>query len=107
MNLYFKKGDFTMKSIKDENTDLLMSAILTLKTKEECYNFFFFLCTIAELKSMSQRIEVAKMLREKSVYTDIASKTGASTATISRVNKCLNYGSDGYTMVLDRLSEDE
>lgn len=96
-----------MKSIRDENTDLLMKALLKLKTVDECYSFFEDLCTISELKSMGQRIEVAKMLSEKCVYTDIAAKTGASTATISRVNKCLNYGADGYSLVLDRLSEDE
>ncbi len=94
-----------MKNIKDENTELLMAALLTLRTKEECYNFFEDLCTISEIKSMSQRIEVAKMLRDKSIYTDIVTKTGASTATISRVNKCLNYGSDGYKTVLERLEE--
>ena len=96
-----------MKSIRDENTDLLMEALLKLKTVDECYSFFEDLCTISELKSMGQRMEVAKMLNEKCVYTDIAAKTGASTATISRVNKCLNYGADGYSLVLKRLSEDK
>lgn len=94
-----------MKSIKSENTDLLMRAVLELKTVDECYSFFEDLCTISEIKSMAQRIEVAKMLSDKCVYTDIAAKTGASTATISRVNKCLNYGSDGYLTVLNRLKE--
>lgn len=96
-----------MKSIKDESTDLLMSAVLKLKTPDECYRFFEDLCTIAELKSMSQRMEVAKMLRSNRVYTDIAAKTGASTATISRVNKCLNYGADGYNLVFERLAGEE
>ena len=96
-----------MKSIRDENTDLLMEALLKLKTVDECYSFFEDLCTISELKSMGQRMEVAKMLNEKCVYTDIAAKTGASTATISRVNKCLNYGADGYSLVLKRLLEDK
>lgn len=96
-----------MKSIRDDNTDLLMRALLKLNTVEECYNLFEDLCTISEIKSISQRIEVAKMLDEQCVYTDIAAKTGASTATISRVNKCLNYGSDGYRLVLDRLKEDK
>lgn len=96
-----------MKSIKDENMDLLMSALLKLGTAEECYSLFEDLCTISELKSMAQRMEVAKMLYDGMVYTDIAAKTGASTATISRVNKCLNYGSDGYKLVLGRLKEAE
>ena len=94
-----------LKSIRDENTDLLMRALLKLETVEECYDLFEDLCTISEIKSMGQRMEVAKMLNDKCVYTDIAAKTGASTATISRVNKCLNYGSDGYKLVLDRLEE--
>lgn len=97
----------SLKSIKNENTELLMRALLELKTVDECYSFFEDLCTISELKSMAQRIEVAKMLNDKCIYTDIAAKTGASTATISRVNKCLNYGSDGYAMVLKRLKEKE
>ena len=96
-----------MKNIRDDNTDLLMRALLTLKTTEECYSFFEDLCTISELKSMSQRMGVAQMLDDKCVYTDIAAATGASTATISRVNKCLHYGSDGYRLVLDRLAEDK
>ena len=94
-----------MKNIRNDNTDLLMKALLELKTVEECYSFFEDLCTISELKSMSQRMGVAKMLDQKCVYTDIAAATGASTATISRVNKCLNYGADGYRLVLDRLAE--
>lgn len=89
--------------IKDEATDLLFKAILSLKNEEECYNFFEDLCTVPELKAMSQRIVVAKMLTDKNVYSDIVSKTGASTATISRVNRSLIYGSDGYEMVFDRI----
>lgn len=96
-----------MKSIKNENTDLLVRSILALETADECYAFFEDLCTISEIRSMSQRIEVAKMLNDKCVYTDIAAKTGASTATISRVNKCLNYGADGYLTVLKRLEEND
>jgi TrpR-related protein YerC/YecD len=84
-------------------TDDLFEAILTLKTQEECYQFFEDICTINELKSLAQRLEVAKMLEEKKTYADIQQLTGASTATISRVNKCLSYGSDGYKLVLDRL----
>lgn len=91
------------EKIKDANMERLMQAVLTLKTKEECYNFFEDLCTVSELKSMSQRLAVALMLRSGEVYTDIAAKTGASTATISRVSRCLGYGSDGYNTVIDRL----
>lgn len=89
--------------IKDEATDLLFKAILSLKNEEECYNFFEDLCTVPELKAMSQRIVVAKMLTDKKVYSDIVAKTGASTATISRVNRSLIYGSDGYEMVFGRI----
>ena len=80
------------KKIKTEAVDHLFQAILTLQTPEECYAFFEDVCTVNELLSLSQRYEVAKMLREKRTYLDIAEKTGASTATISRVNRSLNYG---------------
>lgn len=93
-----------MKNINSEGLDNLFKAVLELRTVEECYRFFEDLCTISELKSMSQRMEVALMLRDKHVYTDIAEKTGASTATISRVNRCINYGQDGYNLVIDRLN---
>ena len=96
-----------LKNIRDDNTERLMKSLLKLETVEECYSLFEDLCTISEIKSMSQRMGVAKMLDDKCVYTDIAAATGASTATISRVNKCLNYGADGYRLVLDRLAEDE
>lgn len=92
-----------MKEINDERIDTLFKAILELKTVDECRNFFNDLCTISELKSMSQRMEVALMLKNNMVYTDIAAKTGASTATISRVNRCINYGSDGYNLVIERM----
>jgi TrpR-related protein YerC/YecD len=82
-----------------------MSAIVSLGNVEECYNFFDDLCTVAELKAMSQRLHVARMLRDHHIYSDIVTKTGASTATISRVNRCLNYGSEGYTNVLERLDK--
>lgn len=95
------------KKLRDKNTELLAKAVLLLKTEEEFYNFFEDLCTISEIQSMGQRIEVARMLDKGMVYADIAKQTGASTATISRVNRCLNYGSDGYRAVLDRLAEDE
>lgn len=94
-----------MKDLKNDCTDTLMKALLQLKTVDECYSFFEDLCTIAELKSMSQRMEVAMMLSDKKVYSDIAAATGASTATISRVNKCINYGQDGYNLVIKRLRE--
>lgn len=95
------------KSIRTEAVDHLFSAILSLENKEECYTFFQDVCTINELLSLSQRFEVAKMLREKRTYLEIAEKTGASTATISRVNRSLNYGCDGYDMVFSRLEKKE
>lgn len=89
-----------------ESESLLYKAILSLKTEEECKNFFEDLCTIQELKAMTQRILVAQMLREKKIYTEVVKETGASTATISRVNRALNYGSDGYNTVLDRVKKE-
>ena len=91
--------------IHTEAVDFLFDAIMQLKNKEECYIFFEDICTINELLSLSQRFEVASMLRQKKTYLDIAEKTGASTATISRVNRSLNYGNDGYDMVLSRMQE--
>lgn len=93
--------------IHTEAVDYLFDAIMQLKNKEECYIFFEDICTINELLSLSQRFEVASMLREKKTYLDIAEKTGASTATISRVNRSLNYGNDGYDMVLNRMKDSE
>ena len=90
-----------------EDLDILFEAILTLENIEECYDFFEDIATINELKALSQRIVVAKLLKDKNVYTDIADVTGASTATISRVNKCLNYGKGGYDKVLKKISEEE
>ena len=92
------------KKIRTEAVDHLFEAILNLQDKEECYRFFEDVCTVNELLSLSQRFEVAKMLREHKTYLEIAEKTGASTATISRVNRSLNYGSDGYDMVFARLT---
>jgi TrpR-related protein YerC/YecD len=89
--------------IRDELTDKLFEAMLLLKNVDECYNFFEDICTVSEIKAMSQRLEVAKMLKIGNTYTDISGKTGVSTATISRVNRCLNYGADGYKIILDRL----
>ena len=83
----------------------MFEAILTLENEEECFAFFEDLCTVNELHSLSQRYEVAAMLREKKTYLEIAEKTGASTATISRVNRSLNYGNDGYDMVFARLAQ--
>lgn len=83
--------------------DILFKAVLELENIEECYKFFEDIATINELKAISQRIQVAKMLKDKKVYTEIAEFTGASTATISRVNKCLNYGQGGYNLVLDKM----
>lgn len=92
--------------IKDESADFLFRAILQLKTMEECYNFFEDLCTVPEIKAISQRLTVAHMLREKKVYSEIVEKTGASTATISRVNRSLNYGCDGYDLVFERMKKE-
>ena len=90
--------------LNTEHMDDLFEAILSLKTKEECDMFFEDLCTVIELQSMSQRMQVAKMLTNKKVYKDIVAETGASTATISRVNRTLNYqGSGGYALVFERL----
>jgi len=91
--------------IRTEAVEHLFEAILTLKDKEECFNFFEDLCTINELLSLSQRYEVANMLKDRKTYLEIAEKTGASTATISRVNRSLNYGCDGYDLVFERLGK--
>ena len=88
--------------IKDENTDFLFECILKLETLEECYAFFEDLCTVPEVKAMAQRTAVAKLLSEKTVYNGIVEKTGASTATISRVNRSLAYGCGGYDIVFNK-----
>jgi TrpR-related protein YerC/YecD len=88
--------------LKDDFTENLFEAILLLQNKEECYRFFEDLCTIAEIKAMGQRLEVAKMLAQDLTYTEIAEATGASTATISRVKRCLFFGADGYKLILNR-----
>ena len=95
------------KKIKTDAVDSLFDAVLCLQSREECYSFFEDLCTVNELLSLSQRFEVAKMLTDKRTYLDISEKTGASTATISRVNRSLNYGNDGYDMVFDRIENKE
>ena len=91
--------------IKETKAENLFKAILTLETVEECYSFFEDVCTIPEIKAMAQRYNVAEMLSGGSVYSEIVKETGASTATISRVNRSLEYGSDGYEMVFKRLGE--
>lgn len=95
------------QKLKEKNMDALFEAILCLETIDECYNFFEDLCTVLELKALSQRLQVAKMLSERKVYSDIVKETGASTATISRVNRSLNYGCDGYATVFERLKGKE
>jgi TrpR-related protein YerC/YecD len=89
--------------LQSEEMDRLLNAVLQLKTLEECYMFFEDICTISELKSISQRLKVAELLTQKHTCHDISESTGASTATISRVNKCLNYGTGGYSLVMKRL----
>ena len=93
--------------LKNQQMENLMRAVLSLDTTEECYAFFEDLCTVNELKSMAQRFEVAKLLSEGHVYGDVVKTTGASTATISRVNRALNYGNDAYRMALSRIRDDE
>ena len=93
------------KKIKTEAVDHLFDAILCLKDKDECYGFFEDLCTVQELKALSQRLTVAKMLSEGRVYSEIVKTTGASTATISRVNRSLEYGCDSYSLVFGRMEE--
>ena len=93
------------KKIQTSSVDHLFEAVLCLQSKEECYSFFEDLCTVNELLSLSQRYEVASMLKKHCTYLEIAEKTGDSTATISRVNRSLNYGNEGYDLVFGRLSE--
>lgn len=90
-------------SFSDEMIEELYEAILTLKTVEECYRFFEDICTIKELQSISQRLKVARMLRENMTYNQIEDQTGVSTATISRISKFLHHGPGGYNLVLDRV----
>ena len=93
------------KSLRTPAADDLCVAILSLQNRDECYRFFEDVCTVNELTSLSQRFAVARMLTEKKTYLEIAQETGASTATISRVNRALTYGSDGYSMVLERIGK--
>lgn len=94
-----------MDKLRDASMDQLFRAVLTLENIDECYDFFEDICTVKELKSISQRFVVAKMLTEKRVYSDIVAETGASTATISRVNRSLSYGNDGYQLVFERMKK--
>ncbi len=91
--------------LRNKSVDYLFDAILSLKSKEECYDFFEDLCTVTELKAISQRIVVAKMLSDDRVYSDIVKETGASTATISRVNRSLQFGCNGYEKIFERVEE--
>ena len=93
--------------LKNKAVDRLFEAVLQLRSVDECYSFFEDLCTIHEIISLSQRLEVAQLLFEGDTYTSIGEKTGGSTATISRINRCLNYGDGGYTTVLKRLKENK
>ena len=93
------------KKLKTDAVDYLFDAILSLKNRDECYSFFEDLCTVNELLSLSRRFEVAAMLKSHKTYLEIADKTGASTATISRVNRSLNYGNDGYDLVFGRITQ--
>ena len=92
---------------KNENTDFLVKCIMQLKSEKECYDFFQDLCTISELRSMEQRFEVASLLNQGLIYNEILEKTGASSATISRVNRSLSYGSGGYEAVFRRMKEEQ
>lgn len=93
--------------LESKEMDFLMDAILSLKDRDECYRLFEDICTINEIKAIDQRLQVARMLKAGKTYIEVAKTTGASTATISRVNKCINYGSDGYDTVLSRITWDE
>ena len=96
-----------LEKLNEKGVLKLIDAFLSLRTREECSSFLEDLCTIPEIKAMAQRLEVAGLLEERVVYSDIVHKTGASTATISRVNRALNYGSDGYKLILERLEGEE
>lgn len=93
--------------LKDNETDQLFKGILKLQTIDECYMFFEDVCTIAEIKALAQRFQVARMLKKGKTYSEIVETTGASSATISRVNRCINYGADGYNLVIERMDQDQ
>ncbi len=92
---------------QDEFTDKLFEAVLKLNNTEECYRFFEDICTVKEIQSISQRLEVARLLKKGRTYSDIEEATGASTATISRVNRSLHYGADGYKLILERMESQD
>lgn len=94
-----------LKQTQDPFIDRFFDAILLLENRDECYRFFEDICTIGEVRSMAQRLKVAEMLQSGNTYTDISDETGASTATISRVKRFLNYGADGYKLILERLDK--
>ncbi|MEH6992017.1 YerC/YecD family TrpR-related protein [Neobacillus drentensis] len=96
-----------INKLRGKELDQLFQAVLSLKDLEECYAFFDDLCTINEIQSLAQRLDVARMLREGNTYHKIETETGASTATISRVKRCLNFGNDTYEMVLERIKTEE
>ena len=93
--------------LRGRELDQLFKAVLSLKDMDECYRFFDDLCTVNEIQSLAQRLEVARMLRDGNTYNKIETETGASTATISRVKRCLNYGNDAYEMALERIREED
>jgi len=97
--------DVVNKKLMDEDIEYLFKAIASLENAEQCGDFLEDLCTVTEIKDMSQRLAVARMLKKRIIYTEIVEKTGASTATISRVNRSLNYGTGGYDAVLDKLED--
>ncbi|GEL08542.1 hypothetical protein SHA02_19580 [Salisediminibacterium halotolerans] len=106
MNTYEQKGrmrKMQIDKLRGKELDQLFEAILSLKDKEECYQFFDDLCTMNEIQSLAQRLEVARMLMDGDTYQHIEKDTGASTATISRVKRCINYGNEGYRFSLDRV----
>ncbi len=99
------REDIMSDKLRDEQTDFLFKAILSLADLDECYAFFEDLCTVSEIREMAKRLTAARMLNKNYIYSDIAEQTGLSTATISRVNRCLKYGSDGYAAVIPRIEK--
>ena len=96
-----------IEKLRGKELDQLFNAVLSLNNLEECYRFFDDLCTVNEIQSLAQRLEVARMLKEGNTYHIIETETGASTATISRVKRCLNYGNDAYEMALERVKKEQ
>ena len=104
---YLREGKKMAGQTRDHLTEQLFKAVLSLQTESQCSDFFEDICTISELKAMAQRLEVARMLDAGCIYEEIVEKTGASTATISRVKRCLVYGADGYNSVMPLLRKDK